>query len=76
MPKVQKSRVLYEETYRKGEANIRKDLLPDRLPHFTAGTKLVSMELRKAGRVEIDGEVFEFQEIYGLCTPPPEDGAP
>lgn len=61
-----KSRVLYEETYRKGKASIRKDLLPGRLPYFAAGTTLVSMELRKAGRVEIDGEEFEFQLIYVL----------
>lgn len=61
-----KSRVLYEETYRKGEANIRKDLLPNRLPYFAVGVTLVSMELRKAGKVEIDGEVFEFQDIHVL----------
>lgn len=64
-----KSRVLYEETYRKGQASIRKDLLPERLPHFAAGTKLVSMELRKAGLVEIDGEELEFQELYVLVKP-------
>lgn len=64
-----KSRVLYEETYRKGRANIRKDLLPERLPYFAKGTTLVSMELRKAGWVEIDGEELEFQELYVLVKP-------
>lgn len=64
-----KSRVLYEETYRRGQANIRKDLLPERLPYFAKGTTLISMELRKAGRVEIDGEELEFQLIYVLCKP-------
>lgn len=59
-----KSRVLYEETYKKGQAKIRKDLLPDRLPYFAAGVTLVSMELRRAGRVEIDGEKYEFQYLY------------
>lgn len=70
-----RARVLYEQTYRKGDAVIRKELLPEKLPYFTAGTKIVSMEVRKAGRVEIDGEEFEFQEIYVLCTPPPEEDA-
>lgn len=67
-----KSRVLYEETYRKGRASIRKDLLPERLPYFAEGTKLVSMELRKAGWVEIDGEKFEFELVYILIKPAEE----
>ena len=59
-----KERVLYEETFKKGQAKIRKDLLPANLPYFTPGTILVSMELRRAGRVEIDGEVYEFQDVH------------
>jgi hypothetical protein len=69
---VSKERILYAETYRKGEANIRKDLLPDRLSYFAEGSKLVSMEIRKAGRIEIDGAELEFQDIRVICTPPEE----
>ncbi len=65
-----KERVLYEETYRKGAAKIRTDLLPKRLPYFAEGSTMVSMELRKTGRVEIDGEEFEFQDIHVIVRPP------
>lgn len=67
-----KERVTYEETYRKGQAKISTDLLPERLPYFTEGTTMVSMELRKTGRVEIDGEEFEFQDIHVVVRPPKE----
>jgi hypothetical protein len=67
-----RERVTYTETYRKGEAKIRASLLPDTLPHFTPGTTLVGMELRKAGTVEIDGETFEFQDLHILVRPPKE----
>jgi hypothetical protein len=63
-------RVLYEETYRKGTAKIRTDLLPERLPYFAEGSTMVSMEMRKAGCVEIDGEEFEFQDIHVIVRPP------
>lgn len=66
-----KTEILYQETYRKGEANIRQSLLPDRLPYMPQGVQIVSMELRKAGQVRVDGKVFEFQEVYVLCLPPP-----
>lgn len=71
---MRKERVTYQETYRKGEANIRKELLPERLPYMPPGVTIVRMELRKAGSVEIDGETFEFQELYVLVKPPAEGG--
>jgi hypothetical protein len=67
-----KERVTYEETFRKGAAKIRTDLLPERLPYFAEGSTMVSMEMRKAGRIEIDGEEFEFQDIHVVVRPPQE----
>lgn len=63
-------RITYQETYRKGAARISTNLLPERLPYFVQGTTLVSMEIRKSGRVEIDGEELEFQDIHVIVRPP------
>ena len=65
-----RERVLYEETYKKGAAKVRTDLLPATLPYLSAGTTLVSIDIRKAGRVEIDGEELEFQDLHILVRPP------
>lgn len=70
-----KERVTYEETYRKGAANIRKELLPESLPYMRPGTKVVSMGLERAGVVEIDGEELEFQ-VVRVISRPPEQGEP
>lgn len=67
-----KERVTFEMTYKKGQANIRKELLPERLPYFSPGATLVSMEIRRAGTIEIDGEELEFQYIRVLCRPVPQ----
>jgi hypothetical protein len=59
-----KERVLYEEYYKKGAVRIQKDLLPERLPYMPEGAQIVSMEIRKAGTIEADGERLEFQDIH------------
>lgn len=63
-----KERLLYEETYRKGAANISIGFLPT-LPHVAAGFKVHSANILKAGRIECaDGVEREFQVIrFVLC---------
>lgn len=53
----------YKQTYRPLVAWIRKDLLPPTLPHLLTGFKIEAIELRAAGRCQLDGKELEFQDL-------------
>lgn len=55
--------VLYEETYKKGACRVRKELLPDRFPYMNQEARITAIEVRKAGRVTVDGRELEFQDV-------------
>ncbi len=58
-----KPRETYRETYRAGEAKIRRDLLPERLPYMRAGWRIESMEMRAAGALD-DGREYQDVRVY------------
>jgi hypothetical protein len=59
-----KTKVIYQEKYRKPYPTIRESLLPDTLPYFTEGSMLVRIEVLTAGKVQDQqGCVLEFQDI-------------
>lgn len=60
--------VKYEETYKRGAMKVAKEFLPT-LPHLAKGSKVVSLELLKAGTLS-DGT--EFQNICVIVQPPPQ----
>lgn len=60
MTTVKKPKETYRETYKRGAAVVRADLLPERFPFTTAGWTVESIEMTAAGRLE-DGR--EFQEL-------------
>lgn len=55
-----KPKETYRETYKRGAAMIRADLLPERFPFTAKGWTVESIEMIAAGTLE-DGR--EFQEI-------------
>jgi len=65
-------KIVFQARYKKGACMVRKDRLPDRLPYFAAGAVLHSMEVRSVGRLILDGEELEFQDIRVLVKPPAE----
>lgn len=60
MTKPKRVKETYHETYRKGEATIRKELLPETFPFTSVGFVVDSIEMIAAGAMD-DGR--EFQEI-------------
>lgn len=59
LPKV---KPVYEETYKGQGMRFRPDSLPT-LPNNDSGFVVVDAYLKRAGRVELDGERAEFQDI-------------
>lgn len=71
----QREKITYRQTYKSGAMKVSEHLLPERLPYFAVNAKLVGMEVRAAGHVEVDGEKLEFQDVRVYVRMPPEGGA-
>lgn len=67
-PKPGKPREIYKETFKPGAANVRKELLPDRLPYMPEGWKVDAIEVRAAGRLD-DGREFQDVRVYSREEP-------
>lgn len=61
--KAAKPKEVYRETYRRGSAVIREDLLPERLPFLEEGWRVDSIEVMAAGVMD-DGREFQEIRIY------------
>jgi hypothetical protein len=64
-----KEKILYQEKYKKGAMRVRRDLLPVTLPYMTKGTVVKDIEIRSAGKCELDGEALEFQDVRVYTVP-------
>ena len=64
-----KEKILYQEKYKKGAMRVRRELLPETLPYMSRETIIKAIEIRSAGRCEIDGESMEFQDIRVYTFP-------
>lgn len=53
----------YKLTYKPGAATIRKELLPESLPHLAKGFVIDSIEMRAAGAMS-DGREFQDLRVY------------
>lgn len=58
-------KITYKETY-KGVC-VKEHLLPTTLPHLAEGTEIKRIDVKAAGKIVIDGDEFEFQDIRVIC---------
>lgn len=58
-----REQITYKQTYKPGTMVVSRDLLPERLPYMASNAKLVDLEVKAAGKIMIDGENLEFQDV-------------
>lgn len=58
-----KERVVYMEKYKPGACNVKRELLPDRLPYMAKGFVITAMEMRAAGKLR-DGREFQDVRVF------------
>lgn len=60
---------IYRETYERGSAMIRQELLPERFPFTPEGWRIDAIEVMAAGALD-DGREFQEVRIYARETTP------
>lgn len=58
-----KPREIYKETMKAGAGNVRKELLPARLPYMPEGWVVDAIEVRAAGKLD-DGREFQDVRVF------------
>jgi len=64
-----KEKILYQEKYKNGAMRVRRELLPNTLPYMAKGAVITDIEIRSAGKCELDGEAMEFQDVRVYTVP-------